>query len=139
MEQRLAAEVFCAKGYGISHFREAITDQTFTLQKERYKSLLGTTIRLGFRTIEHFLLYKMKRNISALKRIEVKALLTPLLNIEKDFSKKNRETFYSCLRTSFRLKTEPALDTDVLDFYKALVARTRGAAYTKIVDQTLNS
>jgi hypothetical protein len=30
-------------------------------------------------------MYKMKRNISALKRVEVKALLTPLLNMHKEF------------------------------------------------------
>jgi hypothetical protein len=137
-EQRFAAEVFCRRGYGINVFREAISDGSYVLNKERFKSLMGTTIRLGFRSIEMFLLNKMKRNTSALRRVEAKAMLTPLLNASKGFSPKNEETFYRCLRTCFQIKTEPALDQDVVAFYKEVVWKTRGPAYVRVIDERLS-
>ena len=80
-EQRFAAEIFCSKGYGICLYRDEIKDTDYNLSKDRYKSLMGSTVRLAFRQIEHFLQLKMKRDTSALRRVEVKAMLTPILNM----------------------------------------------------------
>ena len=78
--------MFCEKGYGINLFREQVTDPNLEMSKERYKSVMGTSVRLGFRNIETFLLMKMKRSTSALKRVEAKAMLTPLLNFRSVFN-----------------------------------------------------
>lgn len=53
---------------------------------------------------------KLKRDVSALRKIDVKDLLAILLNILSYFSKEQSETFYRCLRVSYGLETEPVID-----------------------------
>jgi len=104
-EQRFAANIYCSKGYGISLFRDEIKGTECNFSKDRYKSLIGATVRLAFRQIEHFLQFKMKRDTSALRRVEVKAMLTPILNIRSEFEHRHQETFFRCMKTAYRIKT----------------------------------